>query len=189
MAEDIIEQPPDSVETDEASETSEISETSPRIGGAPKYCKKCYYQLKGLELIGVCPECGRVYNLSNYASYTYDDKPPPAWKRLARGWLKLATLVFLLVGGYFLLPHLAWGVIGFFPLWIGFSVYLMLDLMYRQVGSTVGFGAAVIGTGLGALICTTLYGPVLLLNLLGAMFGGFGGICLVQAEISNMRAS
>lgn len=55
-----------------------------RVMGRPPRCLDCDYALRGLDVTGECPECGRVFDLGSPGSF-HLGQPMPGW---ARWWVK-----------------------------------------------------------------------------------------------------
>ena len=140
-------------------------------------CRECGYRLDGLGDSGVCPECGRGFDLARPSTYLFG---PPflAWRfwlpalvmGLGCGLIVMVSLVFI-VGN--------WG----WALWFGTPISVGCVIGYRfrsrvpvlvllSLIAAMGFAFAVVGVGLGGALCGLIlgsiaFGPILLGFALG----------------------
>ena len=81
------------------------------------YCKDCYYELRGLGAVAVCPECGFGFCVEDAGSY-WDEKPkrsPEFLSRMSRRmvyltcaylgfWVFRIVLIWCFREGYYSVP-------------------------------------------------------------------------------------
>lgn len=122
-------------------------------------CLQCAYVLNGLENQGVCPECGRGYDLWNHQTFTFRS-PVSRWKMMLPG-----------VVAAFILCILALGFLGFISDAWGGAVWLGVP---GAVGCLLGYEARIVRYGwpIAALLAVGIVITVMVSMGLGGAFCG-----------------
>ena len=169
--------------SDTSSIMPEPQPTTARPDGGPPRCLDCYYVLAGLGS-GVCPECGRGFDLD--ASATYTTRPPfVRWKLwmpgllLAGGFGAVVTGAMLLAGA-----GVGWGLTAATP----FSVGALLGYRCRTgvfyivllaIAATILAFSPLVALHISGLLCGVVaIGVTVVPAALGGFFGWVLRRCL-----------
>ena len=155
-----------------------------RLEGTGRYCHDCFYELKGIDSAGKCPECGRPFDFRDLNSYSLDDRPPGlAQRALSRrmiAFISAITLEGLAIGIELDFSCL---VIPLFPLWQFIMVWLLIYAAGLDHRLERSLAFIVTGAILGSLILVPFGEPLVL--PWGPLGGSFAGLLLYEMKIAR----